>query len=551
MMTPRRNLILNSHLQMVLTVLIVLLANGFAAFHVARVDLSGERLYTLDEASKQIVQTMDRPIVARVYFTHGLGAPYQNHEQLVKDKLGEFASYARGRMTVEAVDPAVDPDSAGKAAAFGLQQLDYTFHDQDRAELRKIWMGVVLLYGDRQEVLPAVTNLDTLEYDIAAAFVRLRTKREDVKTLGWAIGDGEPDYTRDAGPVRTLASELSRKFVLRQIPLGGAGSIPEDVSAMLVIGPQTALGERALYQLDQFVMRGGALAAFVTNTRPDLRTMRPQRVSSGLDPLLGSFGVRVNRDLVLDRVQNGQMRFPVRAGGGSGYRDVNYPLIPKAIDLSKTNVMVGGTEALLFPFASTVAVSEALPMGVKAEVLAQSSESSGVVERLETLDPTKIANVLSSEKRGPFPLIVAMTGSFRSFFESRPVPPPDPDAPSVNAANPDDDGSPPAESPQQLEGASTRLVIAGSADFVANNQNFMLNLCDWLVADESLLGIRGKASSLPALRPTEPRERTAWKALQILWAPVGLLLYGAARQRRRRRPASSPRTPPSARKEPT
>lgn len=534
-MTPRRNLLLNSHLQALLVVIIVVLANGFAAFHVARVDLSQERLYTLDEASKQIVQQMDRPIVARVYYTHGLGAPYQNHEQFIADKLEEFAAYSHGRMTIERLDPASDTTIATAAAGFGLQQLDYTFHDQDRAELRKIWMGVVLLYGDRQEVLPAVTDLNTLEYNVSAALRRLATRREDVKTIGWAIGDGEPDFQKEQGPLRTLAGELARKFVLRAIPLGGAGSIPEDVDAMLVIGPQRALSERALYQIDQFVMRGGALATFVTNTRPDLRQMRPQRVSSGLDPLLGSFGVRVNRDLILDRVQNGQMRFPVRAAGGSGYRDVNYPLIPKSLDLSRTNVMVSGLNDLLFPFASTLTVSDALAVGVQAEVIASSSASSGVVATLETLDPTKISNVLSSEKRGPFPMMVAVTGSLRSFFESRPQPAADPDAPSVNSADPNDNGAQPKEAPFITEGASTRLVVAGSADFVANNQDFMLNLCDWLVADESLLGIRGKASSLPALRPTTPNEQRIWKALLLAWAPTTLLLLGALRQWRRRR----------------
>lgn len=536
--TPRRNLLLNSHLQALLVVIIVILANGFAAFRVARVDLSQDRLYSLDAASKQIVQQLDRPLVARVYFTPGLGAPYQNHQQFVVDKLQEFATYSKGRMTVEVLDPASDPHIAEAASGFGLQQLDYTFKDQDRSELRRIWMGVVLLYGDRQDVLPAVTDLSALEYQLAAAMKRLSTRREDVRTIGWALGDGEPDYQKDTGAVRALAASLARTFVLKPIPLGGAGSIPEDVDALLVVGPQRPLGERALYQIDQFVMRGGALAAFVTNTRPDLRSMRPQRVSSGLDPLLGAYGVRVNRDLILDRVQNGQMRFPVRAAGGSGYRDVNYPLIPRSLDLARTSVLVSGLDALLFPFASSLTVSDTLPPGATAEVVAMSGPSAGVVGALETLDPMKISNVLSSEKRGPFPLLVTVTGAFRSFFESRPVPPPDPDAPSVTSADPNDSGAPPKEAATILEGASTRVVVAGSADFVANNPTFMENLCDWLVADESLLAIRGKAASLPSLRPVEAGEQRLWKAGLLLWAPLALLGAGGLRRWRRRRGAA-------------
>ena len=61
-------------------------------------------------------------------------------------------------------------------------------------------------------------------------------------------------------------------------------------------------------------MRGGALGVFATNTKPDMRTLRAQSVYHGLDGLLGHYGVRLNRDLVVDRKQNGVMNFPVRQG---------------------------------------------------------------------------------------------------------------------------------------------------------------------------------------------------------------------------------------------
>jgi hypothetical protein len=107
----------------------------------------------------------------------------------------------------------------------------------------------------------------------------------------------------------------------------------------------------------------------------------------------------------------------------------------------------------------------------------------------------------------------------------------------VTSGAPDDDGAPPPEAPQRIEGVSTRLVVSGSADFVANNLDFMQNLADWLVADEALLGIRGKSSGLPALRPTTKPEQAAWKAVLLSWAPALLLAVGAVRQRRRRKPA--------------
>lgn len=528
----RRILLANSHLQMLLTLVIVLLANALAAQHIVRVDLSDAKLYSLDAGSKAVVQRLDRPITARVYFTPGLGAPYQNHRQFVVDKLNEFAAYSQGRMTVEVLDPAASRALTEAATGFGLQQLDYTYREQDRSELRKIWMGAVLIYGDRHEVLPSITALDGLEYQLASAFQRLATKRDDLKTLGWTVGHGEPDFRTEQGPVRTLTSELGKKFILRALPLGGAGSVPEEVDAVLVVGPQRPMSERALFQLDQFVMRGGALAAFVTNTRPDLKSMRPLRVSGGLEPLLGNFGVQVNRDLVLDRVQNGQMRFPVRAAGGQGYRELNFALIPKALELSPESVVVSGLDSITFPFASTISLAEDLPVGAQALALARSSASSGVVAKLETLDPVKLQNVLSSEKRGPFILMAQVKGAFRSFFETRGTPMPDPDFPNITSGNPDDDGAAPAESPMIIEGGQTRLIVAGSADVVASNIPLLLNIADWLVADEALLGIRGKVGAIPSLRPTHTGERTLGRVVVLGWVPVVLLAVGWWRRRR-------------------
>jgi ABC-type uncharacterized transport system involved in gliding motility auxiliary subunit len=262
--------------------------------------------------------------------------------------------------------------------------------------------------------------------------------------------------------------------------------------------------------------------------------MRPARTSAGLEPLLGHYGVQVNRDIVLDRAQNGVMRFPARVGNKQTTREVNYPLIPRATDLSRRSALTRGLDAMLFPFASSLQVAEALNPGVEVEILARSAASAGSVQDLRTIDPQALQVVLSSEKRGPFPFLVALTGPLRSFFETRPVPAPDPDAPPMTESDT------PEESRFVVEGAPTRLVVAGSADLVANNGAFMLNLADWLVQDEALIGIRSKTATLPALDPSTPNEQLGWKVFNLLVGPLALFVFGLTRQmwfRRRARRA--------------
>ena len=81
----------------------------------------------------------------------------------------------------------------------------------------------------------------------------------------------------------------------------------------------------------------------------------------------------------------------------------------------------------------------------------------------------------------------------------------------------------------------TRVVVGGSADFIANNIPFMVNLVDWMVQDEELISIRSKTVQVPMMRPLEPRERDTLKAVNLLGGTVFLLLFGVLRRISRRR----------------
>lgn len=524
----RRNLLANSSLQLLLVVLVVVLANTFAARHFLRIDLTRARLHSLDEASKRLVAELDRPLVIKAYVSRGLEAPYNNHEAALRDKLEEYQAYARGRLQVSILDPAADPEALAEAQKYGLTTLDYTVRNQDRAELRKIWLGLALLYGDRAELLPAATDLASLEYELSSAIHRLSSPLKDRKVLGFSAGHGEPDLSRPEGPLKTMVEQLARKFTLTALTLGGEGTIPEEVDALLVVGPQKALTPRALYQIDQMIMRGGAAGIFVMNVRPDMRSLRPVGVNSGLDPLLGHYGLTVGKNLIIDRGQNGMMRFPVKVGQMTGLKELSYPLIPKATDISGDSLLTSGIDAMLFPFVSSVTPAEALPPGFKVEVLARTSPSSGAIQRIRSVDPSAFAELVEGEQRGPFPVLVAATGSLRSFFETRPMPAPEAGVAAVG--DPDN----PEEAPLQVDGSPTRLVVGGSADFVANNVSFMLSLCDWLVQDEALITIRSKLMTTSPLSPTTPGEQTAWKLFNLLTGPLLLLGFGVLRQLRRR-----------------
>lgn len=528
-MDAKRNLRANSLLQLLLVMLIVVLVNTLAARHFWRLDLTEDRLYSLDLVTRRLMSRLERPLTAKVYFTRGLEAPYNNHEQILVDKLEDLRAYSKGWMDIQVQDPTDRPEVQEEAARFGIAPIPYLFTSASRRELKQVYMGLALVYGARQEVIPAVASTEALEYELARAVGSL-ISTEEPKTVAFSAGSGEPSLQSASGPLQALATRIRERYQLAQVQLGGAGLLPEQVDALIVIGPQQPLTARAQYQIDQLLMRGGSLAFFLTNVKPDLRTLRPQNVPHGLEPLLARYGVNLNRDIVIDRQQNGRFPFPVRQGDKVVRQSINYALMPKATMLNRAIALTKGSDSLLFPFASTLSLVDPLPEGVTADVIASSSSDSGRVGGLRTIDPGAFRATLSSEETGSFPLLITLQGRWTSAFADAAVPPPPPGAAEDPAMSPDDPAT------RIREGSPARLAVAGSGDFVGNNLPFMLNLVDWLVQDEDLVAIRAKAVELPGLETPTPQRALWLKLVNVLGGVAALLALGGARWWSRRAP---------------
>ncbi len=524
----RRTLLLNVWIQLGLVVMIVILTNTWAADRFFRMDLTREKRYSLDLVTRALMYKLDKPLYAKVYFTSGLQTPYNNHERIVVDKLEEMRAYSGGLMEIEVKDPTNYRELEAEAQRFGVQSIQYRYKSANVSELKKVYMGVALVYGDRQEVLPAITQTQSLEYDLARA-VRALTSEEERSTVGYLVGHGEPDLLTASGPVETLRSRLLEDHELRPLDLDGVEGVPEEVDALYVIGPQRPLSERALFHLDQYLMQGGSLALFLSNTRPNLRTLRPQNVYHGLEALVGHYGVQLNRDLVVDRTRNGKMGFPVRQGKVIRKVEINYPLIPRATVLSESSPVVKGLDSMLFPFTSSLTLADPMPPDISVDVLAASSQASGRIKGVRSIDPKAYTRLAPGEETGSWPLLMSLTGRWDSYFANQEIPAPEEDALDGEIYTPE----PPSSVLRQ--GANARLVVSGSADFVANNVAFMLNLTDWMLQDEALISIRSKTVKLPTLEPVEPDQARRIKMANLLTGPVLLLLIGGIRLAMRRR----------------
>jgi ABC-type uncharacterized transport system involved in gliding motility auxiliary subunit len=476
---PRAEALRDGWLRTGLWVVLCALILHLAAAAYVRLDFTADGRYALSDGARAIVAKLDRPLVARVYFTAELDPPYHAHRQALLDLLAELDAASGGRIEVVAKDPSADPEVAQEALSYGVHGLPYAFRSADRTETRTVWLGLALLYGERHVAIDALPVVERMEYEVVRAIASLEADPKDRKVVGWWTGHGEPDPSSASGesPLKDLWSRLGERASTRVL----TGPIPDDVDLLVIAAPREPVSSEDQAALDRFVLRGGRILAFLSSFQPDFDRGQPVESDHGLHAWLGRHGVVLGKDLLLDRQHEERLGVPI----GGRWVQLPHPLAPSTTDLDRTIPAVRGLAKLVLPFASSVRPADPPPDGIEAEVWASTDPDSAAIKGLRTLDPTVVQRgKLSSEVAGPHPVVTALSGAF-----------------------PADDGS---------RGRPARLVVVGSADAVANDPELVLNAVDWLVEDPVLIGLRSRMTGDPVL--PKPSSATLLRAKLLLVA---------------------------------
>ncbi len=518
MTDPRRALLLHGWLQTGLWLVLVALLVHLSTAASVRFDLTRDQRHSLSEVARESVARLDKPLLARVWFSEGLEAPYHDHRRALLDLLDELAVASAGRLRVEVADPTGDPQLVARAARDGVRPIPYAS--------RTVFMGVALGYGDRQVAVDALPAVERMEADVVGAIRRVTSEPDDAASVGWLLGHGEPDPTAaDAGPpLKELVGRLRERGPFRTLAPGDA-PIPEDLDTLLVVAPRAPLTPAEVVHLDQHLMRGGTLLLWLSSAWPDFGAGAPRAVDHGLSSWLGHHGVRLNRDLVVDRDHTEQMVVPVDVEGlGRQLVRLSYPLAVTTTNLDRTRRPVRDLPRLVLPFTSTLELQDPLPGDVTGEVWARTMPQAAAIRGLDTLDPRALRQPLEGERPGAHPVVVALAGRFVAVTAASPPPPrTDPEAEPFD--------------PEALLDLSepTRLVVVASGDALANNVDLALNALDWLADDPALIDVRARSGAEPPMAPP-PRAAALRAKLLVVGAPLAVLalVAGLVRARRRR-----------------
>jgi ABC-2 type transport system permease protein len=167
-----------------LYLLVIVLINlvGISLFF--RVDITANNLYSLSDASKEVVSTLKEPLTVNVFFTKNLPAPYNNIELYLHDLMKEYELYSNDNLSyrfynVTAAEGDLTEEATGNrkiAQSYGIYPVNIQAVEQDQVKVQRAYMGMVLIHGDVVEKIPAITTTEGLEYKVTHAIRKLNNK---------------------------------------------------------------------------------------------------------------------------------------------------------------------------------------------------------------------------------------------------------------------------------------------------------------------------------------------------------------------------------------
>lgn len=480
---------------------ILILINIIASRFFFRIDYTEDQRYSLSDATKNILTSLDEPITITAYFSEDLPPDIEKVRQDFRDILVEYASYSNGQIVYEFINPSESQESEMKAQQSGIQPIVINVRERDQVKQQRAYLGSVVQLGDKKEVIPFIQPGAAMEYTLSTTIKKLSVKVKP--QIAFLQGNGEPSLNA----MQQLIKQLSVLYDVRTVEFNDTMGIPQQYKTLIIVAPKDTIPKKYFNYLNEFLAQGGRILIALNRVEGDLRQGTGRSVYTGLSDWLNKKGIDVEDKFIVDASSSNVM---VRQQTGIFVMNtpVKFPYLPIITNFVK-HPITEGLESVVLPFASPIDLNPK-DTTVIMYPLAITSEKSGLqsppinFDVMKNWGPTDYG--LSS-----LAVAVAVEGKI--------------------AGNTD-----------------TKMVVFGDGDFAVNgegqqaqqlqgdNVSFMSNAIDWLSDDTGLIALRTKGvTARPLDASLEDSTKTLLKYLNFLLPLFLIILYGVFRFQSRRK----------------
>ena len=471
---------------------ILLVINMISTNRFFRIDLTDNNIFSLSSSSKSVVAEIDDLLTMKVYFSDDLPGEYANNRRYLQDILEEYAAISRGNIKFEFASQEKLEEEAQKS---GIAPLQLQVIENDKVEVKRVLMGMVILFEDKKEVLPVIQTTTGLEYEITTKIKKLVEINKP--TVGIARLEGQTEQ------FQSIQNVLRQRYDVRIINLSSA--VPVEISAILMGGISDSLSASENVNLSQFMSRGGSLFVAQNRIKTNLQIQQAVPVQSNIFSFLKKYGFLIEDNLVLDKIC-GRVNVQQQMGPLRMNVPMEYPLLPIVRNFNQEESIVSGLEQMQLIFPSEIKQDSSSLGKVDFIPLFFTSEQSGELRGTFNLSP--------DPQQNPFMRIFNKSNLIvgaRSEF--------------VNPT-----------------GMVNQVILVGDAEFMSDNGGgrspenhiFVLNSIDYLIGDQDLIALRSREITSRPLEEIADGSKRTWKWINIAAPSLLIISFGLIRIRRQR-----------------
>ncbi len=496
-------------------IVILVLVNTISLSLFHRFDLTEGHIYSISEATKNVLSNLNDRVLVKVYFSKNLPHQYANTRRFLKDILDEYQAYGRGNFHYEFYSPEDKEELKKEAQKYGIPPVRLQVIEHDKLEAKLVYMGMAFLYQGEREALPVIENTQGMEYNITTTIKRLSS--QELVKIAFLKGHNELDRLKSSREM------LEKYYQVQDLIIKEGETIPYDISALIVAGVKDTLSEWDMFALDDYIMNGGNVLFFQDRIDADLHNINTNEIKTNLYDLLSHYGVKIRNDLLID-AQNNPIQVQQAQGLFRMITNVPYPLFPKITNFNKENLITKNIGELSLFFASTLDTT-GLGNEKNFEILFTSSKRSGrMTGRRLNINPFQSKEIKKFDNK-QYILGGILTGKLTSYF-------------SNNEKF--------ADKLVHKETEKSRLLIVGDSDLIddkggggiESNQNLFLNSIDYMTQDEGFISLRSRAASSRPLKEISAGLKKTTKWINVLLPAIlsivlGLIIFQINANRRK------------------
>ena len=311
----------------------IILINVIGHYTSFKYDMTEDQRYSLSSGTELYlnqVKKFNNRISIKIYLDGELPSELRSFKNALDEKLKDFKSTVGDRIEYTFINPNAGSDK-DKEVLFeelykkgnGVLPMELKYNKNAKETKIMLWPGAVLSFAKngmpfeavvqllpgtspdrpfRLDQMPEVVEkgLNNLEYNLISTLRRLTTVEK--KKIGFLQGHGElNDYE-----TRIAKALIAPYYSVKNVTINGYINALDDFDALIIADPKATFSEADLFTIDQFVMKGGDLMCFINTLDINNDTLFAQgythstRKNLRLDHMLFDYGFKINDNLVMD-----------------------------------------------------------------------------------------------------------------------------------------------------------------------------------------------------------------------------------------------------------